>query len=278
MFFDSFGPKETSKPQKLQDLKEVKLNAERLAAYKHLRNNSVHNAVLANDIKTVERILESKSSLDAYLLLSVTSKLNTPLILALKLGQTEMALLLLKYPMDIHATDCRGLSALDWACILRCDEVIKEILQRKFDFGEIEDIDELPLDSFASVLYAENFGSFNSFLEFIDKNKTDYFSENDKPLTALGFNGREILADIKYFMKELCVNQKYMNENDFKKADSHLSSSARFLHAFFIGQKTFCTKRDSKPCDPELLEAMQSEEDLEKYREKNPKQNPSSRG
>ncbi|AHE67544.1 ankyrin repeat domain-containing protein [Legionella oakridgensis] len=54
---------------------------------------------------------------------------NSPLLLAMKKGNREVALALIeKDPSLVHATDPKGMTPLHWAAILRDDELIKKLL------------------------------------------------------------------------------------------------------------------------------------------------------
>src|SRR5258708_29881291 len=94
------------------------------------KNNVLHNAVINGEIKKAEKVLSTAEENKIDRLMCGTSKLNTPLTLALKHGDITMAKLFLKYINNensffiLNFKDCHGLTALDWACMLRNDEII----------------------------------------------------------------------------------------------------------------------------------------------------------
>lgn len=266
---------------------------ERILSYKmdpDSQNNELHIAVLNNDTATVIKILAKSDEKTLPKLLSKTSKLNTPLLLALKHGNITIAKLLLekmKKNENYSALDCKdghGLTALDWACIMRENEIIKLILEGAPNLDKVEGLSDLGYDSgddFAPVLYECNFGrSLHNFVKLIEdtvKSPTtmdvdivaSFFAENKGlPLSAAAFSNCEPLSDMRYFMRNICINSGFLKEEDFKKADQQSTSHMKYYQAFLIGYQIFSAERDKKPIDPKLLKAMQSQDNLYDFLEK----------
>ncbi len=67
---------------------------------------------------------------------------NTPLLLALKKGNLDLARALLEHPkIDVTLEDDSGLTALHWAAILRADDIIVNLLNKGAKLYDKEDID-----------------------------------------------------------------------------------------------------------------------------------------
>jgi hypothetical protein len=229
-----------------------------------LNNTPLHKAVLENNLEEVKKLLsddkESKS-------VNITSLLNTPLLLALKLGNAEIAKQILakseELKLDINLTDARGLTALDWACMLRDDEVIKMIL--------LSSNLTLSQKSYAPALYNQpvNASLFKDYLDGIDKK-----SDKEKVIAAefaekghvtLYIPWQETYSDFKYFMKDICVNMGFMKEASFPE-EKEMSSHLWFFNCLKIGYETFCNERNKRPVNKELLGAMLSQEALMEWR------------
>lgn len=79
---------------------------------------------IASGMPDIKRLQENK----------VGDTINSPLLLALKKGNVEIAKKLLQHPrIDVNAKDARGLSALHWACMLRQNDLIKLLLDKGAD-------------------------------------------------------------------------------------------------------------------------------------------------
>jgi len=89
-------------------------------------NTLLHTAIVDNNLNLAKLIINSP---EFHKIANKQSLLNTPLTLALKNGNIEIAELILSQgtKLDLSLKDCRGLSALDWACMLRQDKIINII-------------------------------------------------------------------------------------------------------------------------------------------------------
>lgn len=249
-------------------------------------NNQLHNAILANDINKVNEILNKTHKHKLFSLFEKQSLLNTPLTLALKHGNIEIAKLLLKKMLEIFGIDpflisirdCQGLTALDWACILRNDDIIKLILK----MGVSVDLDDDNFgDTFAHILYQSSIGSLDGFIQNISEHTSNartpeeknliiasFFAENKgEPLPASHFLGCEPLSDTRYYMKDLCINLGILKKDALAEAEKQPVSHLQYYFAFMLGQEAFCKYRDAITPSPELLKALENNESLFSYLE-----------
>lgn len=236
-------------------------NPERKCEY-YLNNTKLHEAILENDYETVKTLLvdekESKNINEASLL-------NTPLLLALKQGNTHIAKCILitanelGLKLNINHKDSRGLTALDWACMLRDDDVIRMILS-------IPDL-ILPKDSYAKALYNQSVNEriFTTFLEDMAKSNAKEIAEN-KGFAHLFIFKQEPYSDMIYFMRDICVNRGVMQATDFPPISG--ASHVWFYRCFKLGYQAFCAQRNQIPVNKELLTAMLSQKSLAEWQQK----------
>lgn len=222
-----------------------------------LDNNNFHKAILENDPDKVSQLLldanESRHINDLSLM-------NTPLMLALKTGNLEIAKRILGFKvaskLNINQKDGRGLTVLDWACILRANDVIKAIL--------LHPGLQLTDDSYAKAIYFQEAKKeiFAGFLKskgideaIIEKGYCNFYIFTQEPY-----------SDLIYFMKSLCVNLKWMDASSFPSQDG-FASNVWFCRCFQIGYEQFCVARNHMPVDKILLTAMCSQEELNAFKE-----------
>lgn len=117
-----------------QYYKEI-ITSEQLLNYKSNNieardNTALHDAILNNDLESLIRLLVLNRQLPLeQSVLNKQSWGNSPLMLALKAGNSKAALVLLKEKnININLNDERGFQAIHWACIFRFDDVIAELL------------------------------------------------------------------------------------------------------------------------------------------------------
>lgn len=224
-----------------------------------LRNTNLHEAVLADDNEKVITLLaDEKESKN----IDETSLMNTPLTLALKKGNTHIAKCILakakELELNINHEDARGLTALDWACMLRDDEVISMILSTP-------DL-TLPKDSYAKALYYQpvNETIFTKFIDEMAKSNAMEIAEN-RGFPHLVILRQEPYSDMVYFMRDICVNRGVMQAKDFPPSGTG-ASHVWFYRCFKIGYQAFCAERNRIPVNQELLTAMLSQESLNQWR------------
>lgn len=247
----------------LPDTKMYHLTAKANFERKHeyvLRNTLLHEAVLANNTEEVIMLLENERESKN---INEPSLMNTPLTLALKQGNTQIAKCILarakELELNINHKDSRGLTALDWACMLRDDEVISMILSTP---GLI-----LPKDSYAKALYYQPVEEtiFTQFLKEMAESNAMDIAEN-RGFSHLIIFKQEPYSDMVYFMRDICVNRGIMQAKDFppERGASHIW----FYRCFKLGYQAFCAKRNQIPVNQELLTAMLSQESLETWQQK----------
>jgi hypothetical protein len=225
-----------------------------------LRNTPLHEAVLANDDAKVIALLSDKRESKN---INEPSLMNTPLTLALKQGNTQIAKCILarakELELNINHKDSRGLTALDWACMLRNDEVISMILSMP---GLI-----LPKDSYAKALYYQpvEVTIFTNFLKEMAESNAMDIAEN-RGFSHLRILKQEPYSDMVYFMRDICVNRGIMQAKDFppERGASHVW----FYRCFKKGYEAFCAERNQIPVNQELLTAMLSQESLTVWQQK----------
>ena len=94
-------------------------------------NTKLHNAIDQNKTELALSYIKDKDNVG---IINVKSLENTPLLLALKKGNILVAEAILNHPdVDVHARDCRGLTALHWACMLRLDKIIEMLVAKGAD-------------------------------------------------------------------------------------------------------------------------------------------------
>lgn len=226
-----------------------------------LANSKLHDAILENDSKEVAKIVEEDKE---FAFINYQSLLNTPLTLALKHGSSEIAKLILeKVPQNelmLNLQDCRGLTALDIACMLRQDDIIKIILSSPY-----LDINADPL---AMILYRDNVGKeiLKSYLSTINsENVAGLLTESHSPCSAILMH--EPYTDLMiFYLKPICCNLGWMRPDQF--GEQFGASYVWFYQCFKKGYETFCDKRNASPVDKELLEAMKNQTNLEKWQDK----------
>lgn len=162
--------------------------------------------------------------------------------------------------LDINQKEGRGLTALDFACELQDEEIIKRILA-------IPTL-TLPKDSYAKAIYNQLVSEkiFESFLAGIKRNGIGKeIPEHGYP--SLYIFMQEPYSDMIYFMKDICVNLGFLSEKSFPAFDG-MTSHDWFCQCFEIGYKVFCEKRNHIPVNSDLLNTMMNQENLEAWRDK----------
>jgi ankyrin repeat protein len=223
-----------------------------------LNNSKLHDAILNNDTKEMVKLLaDSKESQR----INQQSLLNTPLVLALKQGNIELALLILNTispeELMLDLQDARGLTALDWACMLRQDAIIKIILS-----SPLLDISQ---DEKASILYSCPVDPmiFGHYLASVHSHIGDYIIESGAPCAPITLH--EPYTDMIFNMKDLCVNLGWMKKEQFEPLAG--ASHIWFYKTFQQGYLAFCDKRNAIPVSKDLLEAMKNQENLDNWKD-----------
>jgi hypothetical protein len=225
-----------------------------------LNNNKFHKAILENNSVEVQNLLSDEEECKH---INDLSLLNTPLLLALKTGAVEIALQILEkvneVDLNINQKDMRGLTVLDWACILRDNNIIQKILLNP-------DL-QLSKLSYAKAIYSQpaKVEIFTKFLKEIKADMDKIIPEHGCP--KLYIFCQEPYSDLIYFMRDVCVNLNFMKDQEFPSSEG-LSSHEWFYKCFEKGYERFCAARNAIPINKSLLNAMLSQDLLEMWREK----------
>ncbi len=248
-------------------------------------NTKLHNAIDQNDTKSALTYIEEKDSVD---IINVKSLVNTPLLLALKKGNIPVVEALLKHPdIDVHARDCRGLTALHWACMLRQDKIIEMLIAKGADPHAItkrwgqshitESYLMTPYNLYQREILLFNFIRYyqaNEIASQYDKNmlvfeyrwwafKPVFFNTKGDYLQSfidredLHIPGETAYTDIVFHMEDLCSNLKWKNPDTcFFTSQDQPCSYARHRRNFFAGIFDFCEYRNAIPINQKLSEKM----------------------
>lgn len=227
-------------------------------------NNKLHDAIIKNDSKeAISLIKEKKDDKD---FLTVQSLSNSPLLLAMKHGNLVVALDLLENPIvDVNTKDVNGLSVLDWACMLRQDQVIEKILnhttfkpkyhQNAANFYQAP-VDMKPFENYLKACINPFSAKSTPDLE----RTAEHFAENNRYSEFLDIRGQSQYTDLIFFIRDICVNLKWKEPEDFPKPSEKrpdlLSSYMMFQEYFRLAYKDFCIKRNAIPVNQDILQRL----------------------
>lgn len=95
-------------------------------------NTELLNAVIDNNIDRVIDLINRDSQIETTKQeINIANWRNTPLLLAIKIGNLKMALAILQHPnVDINIADSNGMRPIHWACFFRMDSLIEELLKK----------------------------------------------------------------------------------------------------------------------------------------------------
>lgn len=255
------------------------------------KNTSLHQAILMNQTERALQLIESEPSL-----INVAVLENTPLLLAIKTGNVDIALALLQHPhIDVNVADNTGMRAIHWAAFLRMDVLIKLLLptslstiaENKKAFGKLTAFASLlPSDfyktSFLDIarLDVENFGFMEgSFLAtnlLLLQMGISMFSQRaqerakEKLRTDLAHTA---LTNLSYHMDSLCINYCGMERKELMRSynasqdnltrqykSSYPRSSDIYRYNFVTGYPVLAIYRNSLALDADLLSALEESE------------------
>lgn len=212
-----------------------------------------------------QALSELKNSQKLELHMRWQSVLNTPLMLALKYGDEDSAKLILTQYQDsnyLTLKDSRGLTPLDIACMLRMNDVIEMILL-------LLDPSSISADPWATVLYSDPVlpEPFANYLRDL-KGDADKLREKGAPIKPIP--EQEPYTDlVVYFMMPIFMNM--MRALPPKFGERATQSHVDFFNYLRIGYQDFCTKRNERSINPELLRAMQNSGSLEAWKKEKQK-------
>lgn len=205
------------------------------------KNTKLHEAIINNAYdQAISLIAKDKKGL----LANVRALGNTPLMLALKKGNANIAKqLLLNYPnIDVMQPDNRGLTPLHWACMLRLDEIISLLLDKganphyrtkRWADSDIQELSPsiIPLDLYKRDVLIENFLQFYAAAEAVQGYKYGvlkynvYYDQHPcylQPFTSilsdqeiktvyredadLFIPGEMAYTDIIFHLDDICIN------------------------------------------------------------------------
>ena len=224
--------------------------------YSSLNNNLIHNSIINKNTSLAEICCRKAPSEDA---LNEVSYSNTPLLLALKHGNIKVALALLsREKVNVNTKDVNGLSALDWACMLRQNELIRSIMNHPTFKTEGHEnaaalyIDEVNHDAFKKYLDK----CFNINGELDRNNVAQYFSENKG---MLEIPNAPAYSDLIFFINHICINLGWKKESDFPDPQiRHDLLCSHMMHReyFKIAYKDFCENRNAIKISSEITDQL----------------------
>lgn len=246
------------------------------------QNTILHDAILASDAKAALDYVQRDKKAE---IINIPSLKNTPLLLSLKTGMIDVALALLKHPkIDIFLQDVRGLSAFEWACMLRQDSLIEIFLEKGADphrittqwassfLGEpvitpiklyqrdvcFRNFSDYACGDLLASVDSETYqkSGYYSIFRYLDKNTCQfkYFSgfidRHD-----LHIPGEMAYTDVIFFMQKLCTNLNWKSKKyEFQETKR---SCDTFSINFRLGMNDFCNQRNALTVNPQLVEKME---------------------
>ncbi len=241
----------------------------------HSQNNPLHESILACDTSLSLSLIKEEKNGE---LINQKNLENTALMLALKTGNIKVALAIIAHTNvnqpSLHA-DGRGLTPLHYACMLRNNELIQqildkdpEILQRSANikgwWAEITDKNMAKLYERDSIM--------TPFDLYCNDIKTDYRTSSFVFIDNARFHLPLLPAYtdmLSFFMRSLWHNLEIptppgVANPDFKFLDEKNSRSENvFRHNFNEGYKGFARYRNSLSIDEALAKTLITTQDKE---------------
>jgi ankyrin repeat protein len=240
-------------------------------------NTRLHQAIIDGDAAKALKII-SLCKTTKKSIVDVKALGNTALILALKRGMLSVATALINYSgTDIHEKDGRGLRAIDYACMLRANTVIRLLLEASGAYGLSRTLQpnqleqgqpnalsakalgfKLPIHLASPFqLYIHDLSIFNSkqsFTAYADRTTVlqDFTQSSDTLLHVNSYNPLEdCYSDMVIFhMKALCINLGLMKESEFPIL---INSAAQHQSDMKLGITKFCDYHDNVALDPAII-------------------------
>lgn len=254
-------------------------------------NNELHTAILEGDTEKALALVKNISKAK----LNEPSLKNTPLMLALKVGNFEVAEEIvrrnLKENTYVRMTikDGHGLQPLHLACALRCNSIIKLLIEAYKKYMDLNDNNQEADECCKAYLHDNDFsqlGLQDNQYGFPGYQNTRYLASTAKPLTdrtlldiyqtpiqprnarlavqyystgitdnpMLCFSPAPELTDIILFhLEPHCTAQGIATEKPFITDQQSPSSNMRYYRNAAIGIDAFIAHREAKPLDPTIL-------------------------
>lgn len=260
-------------------------------------NTLLHDLILSNSIDSAKHVIaQDMTANDGITIINHRSLENTPLMLALKTGAIEIALAILDHgKVDVHQTDCRGLTALHWACMLRQDAVISRLLDKganphhvtkgwNYHFAIYDKVTPLTpfnlyldtadvtlMSQYAMACYraldlnADGWHTFEDrypnyfhcFYRHDTRSQNTYFIPPFCDREELYIPGLPAYTDIIFHMRELCTNLKWVfPTTEFVTDETTHRTMTTFKHNFMEGLFAFCKFRNDIQVNPMILQQM----------------------
>ena len=258
-------------------------------------NNAYHEAILTRDLVKLTE-LGARDGENQGDEINKTSWMNTPLLLAVKTGFFEAALLLLEQHssvIDVNTKDGHELSALHWACLYKNDAVINRLVSMGADTStdiyaflgtQAEGIDLptfIPLDIYKSqwptrapasdTFYSNPNDTSPKLLMPIPSYNPRFSSMKDKFI----YNPQDKFImpfhDMVFHLDAVCINLGLAKSTDFvkfgnppeKSSDLQrygLQSSKVFQENFKIGYQRLRDYLNAIPCSDEISNSLNSQD------------------
>lgn len=178
-------------------------------------NTPIIDAIISNN-KILAKEYINQADLEALNMADLQPQcLNTPLILAIKMGWEDIAIDLIKKGVNIHLTAADGFTALHYACLTRQDAVITALLAK----GAKPDL-QTEFKATARDYYLYNFSS-------LDNEGSYRIMQGTRPILQ---HGHPPLADIRHIIHypSNFPHQKPLNQKIIKALGSKEELSENF--------------------------------------------------
>lgn len=253
-------------------------------------NTALHQAILENQTELALQLIDSQPEL-----MNVPALENTPLLLAIKTGNVDIALALLKHPeIDVNVADNMGMRAIHWAAFLRMNELIKlllptslstvaenrkslaklsafaSLLPSDFYNASFPDLSDLDIESFSfiegSILLAKKLSLLMGLSHFSQRAQD---RAKEKFRTDLA---NTALTNLAYHMDSLCINLCAMPKKElmrsYNPSQDHTDeykpyyprSADIFKHNVLTGYPHLVAKRNGIAIDEEISSRLEAYE------------------
>lgn len=221
-------------------------------------NNDLHDAILARNQATALELATKLSTQE----INHTSLGNTPLMLALKTGNLEVAAKILERD-DVHFAlpDHRGITPLQLACAWRANAIILTLLKKcqesgipvdpGFDFEKLTGVDATAQKFLAKRNLAKIYNTYNEEIiraMIIDRDYHESIVE-EKSLCILP--APELTDALLFHSRLICLNFHLKKEDEF--IDNLPSKQHEFASDLMTGLHAIIEFRNSIPKDAHVL-------------------------
>jgi hypothetical protein len=267
------------------------------------QNTLLHDLILENNVARAKAVIdEDQHAADGLTIINQKALGNTPLLLALKTGAIEIALAILEHnKINVSDVDSRGLTALHWACMLRQDAVIQQLLEKGADplhqtrgwnhhfavYDSISPITPAALyqanapteifsqyamacykaivhDSRDAHLYEEKYPNYYHCFYHLDRHSNRVlFIPPFKDHEQLYIPGAAAYTDIIFHLREICLNLRWtFPTTEFVTHEKTHRTLTTFKHNFIEGLFAFCKFRNEIPVNQALLSKLTNTHDV----------------